>query len=218
MEVSIEAQLAAFGGAFLIGAAAGVLYDLFRVLRVRIRIPLIGIVLDALFWILVTAALFLWSVRATGGEVRIYVVAAIFLGGVLYFWKVSSWVLKLGYQLADFCVLLFHVALFPLTLGAEWLKNFRKFAKNIFHYRRKWYKIKQITKEAETARRRKTAREEGGRFREGQKGGIADQDRGAGAADLHSHHTVGHAGKAAGRAERSGPAEPTGGRTETGKR
>ena len=60
MEVSIEAQLAAFGGAFFIGAAAGVLYDLFRVLRVRIRIPLIGTVLDALFWILVTAALFLW--------------------------------------------------------------------------------------------------------------------------------------------------------------
>ena len=37
MEVSIEAHLAAFGGAFLIGAAAGVLYDLFRVLRVRRR-------------------------------------------------------------------------------------------------------------------------------------------------------------------------------------
>ena len=36
----------------------GVTYDLFRILRVRVRVPLLGPLLDLLFWLAATAALF----------------------------------------------------------------------------------------------------------------------------------------------------------------
>ena len=59
-------------------------------------------------------------------------------------------------------------------------KKIKRIAKNIFHYSRKWYKIKQITEERDVVRRRRAAREQEGRLREDQKSGTADQDRGGG--------------------------------------
>ena len=67
--------------AVLLGLAAGVLYDLFRILRVRVRLPLLGPVLDLLFWLTLTVTLFLWSQWAWGGPVRLYGAAFLFLGG-----------------------------------------------------------------------------------------------------------------------------------------
>ena len=49
-----------------LGLAVGLLYDLFRVLRVRVALPLLGAVLDLSFWIIVTVALFVWSQQASG--------------------------------------------------------------------------------------------------------------------------------------------------------
>ena len=42
MTVDVAAQGAALGQAVLLGLAAGVLYDLFRILRVRVRLPPCG--------------------------------------------------------------------------------------------------------------------------------------------------------------------------------
>ena len=42
MTVDVAAQGAALGQALAIGAALGVLYDLFRILRVRVRWKLLG--------------------------------------------------------------------------------------------------------------------------------------------------------------------------------
>ena len=61
MTVDVAAQGAALGQAVLLGLAAGALYDLFRILRVRVRLPLVGPVLDLLFWLTLTGTLFLWS-------------------------------------------------------------------------------------------------------------------------------------------------------------
>ena len=56
--------------------AVGVLYDIFRILRVRLRLPLLGGILDLLFWLVVTAALFLY--RAGG-------ILAVVAGVLLFF-------------------------------------------------------------------------------------------------------------------------------------
>lgn len=72
----------------------GLLYDLFRVLRVRVALPLLGAVLDLSFWIIVTVALFVWSQQAWRGEIRLYGIFFLFGGGVLYFWLISTWMLK----------------------------------------------------------------------------------------------------------------------------
>ena len=78
-EVALQAQ--AMVQALALGLAAGLVYDLFRILRVRVRLPLLGPALDLLFWLGLTAALFLWSQWAWGGLVRLYGVVFLFLGG-----------------------------------------------------------------------------------------------------------------------------------------
>lgn len=92
-----------------LGAAIGLLYDFFRILRVRLRLPLLGSVLDLLFWLAVTAAIFVYAVAAGNGEVRIYMLLSILGGAVLYFLLLSRWALKLGYLLADFLGLLWKI-------------------------------------------------------------------------------------------------------------
>ena len=72
MTVDVAAQGAALVQAVLLGLGAGALYDLFRILRVRVRLPLLGPALDLLFWLTLTVTLFLWSQWAWGGPVRLY--------------------------------------------------------------------------------------------------------------------------------------------------
>ena len=57
MAFSVSGQALLLGGALALGAAVGVLYDAFRVLRVRLPLPLLGGILDLLFWLAVTAGL-----------------------------------------------------------------------------------------------------------------------------------------------------------------
>lgn len=101
MTISVAQQAAALAQAAALGLAVGLLYDLFRVLRVRVALPLLGAVLDLSFWIIVTVALFVWSQQAWRGEIRLYGIFFLFGGGVLYFWLISTWMLKIGYFLAD---------------------------------------------------------------------------------------------------------------------
>ena len=80
MTVSVTDQALFFAGALVMGAAVGLLYDAFRILRVRVRLPLLGGVLDLLFWLVLTGVLFLWSQWAWGGPVRLYGGVFLFLG------------------------------------------------------------------------------------------------------------------------------------------
>ena len=52
MTISVAQQAAALAQAAALGLAVGLLYDLFRVLRVRVALPLLGAVLDLSFWII----------------------------------------------------------------------------------------------------------------------------------------------------------------------
>ena len=69
MTISVAQQAAALAQAAALGLAVGLLYDLFRVLRVRVALPLLGAVLDLSFWIIVTvAAVRLVSAGMAGGD------------------------------------------------------------------------------------------------------------------------------------------------------
>ena len=138
MAVSIAGQLSALGSALVLGLAIGLLYDVFRVLRVRLPLPLLGGALDLLFWLLVTAALFLHALWTEGGVVRLYMVAAVFGGAVLYFRLLSRWCLALGYRLATLVGLLVRLVTFPLACAGALGKKMGRAAKKYFHYRRKW--------------------------------------------------------------------------------
>ena len=153
MTVDVAAQGAALVQAVLLGLAAGVLYDLFRILRVRVRLPLLGPALDLLFWLTLTVTLFLWSQWAWGGPVRLYGAAFLFLGGAVYFWLLSRWLLWLGYRLADLMTAILKILALPLFALNHLQKKIKKLAKNIFLFAGKWYRINQITQEMESTAR-----------------------------------------------------------------
>lgn len=140
-------QVLFLAGAAALGLGVGLLYDLFRVMRVRIPLPLLGGVLDLLFWLVVTAGLFVYTTAAGNGEVRLYTIGAVLLGAVVYFWLASRWVLKGAYAAADLVAILWKLITFPLRILLLLSKKLEETAKKSFHYRRKWYKIKLLSRE-----------------------------------------------------------------------
>ena len=167
MTISVAQQAAALAQAAALGLAVGLLYDLFRVLRVRVALPLLGAVLDLSFWIIVTVALFVWSQQAWRGEIRLYGIFFLFGGGVLYFWLISTWMLKIGYFLADAAALVWRILTLPLAAAGKLQKKTKKFAKNSFHFAQEWFRINQITEELDAAARGRGGRGGGGGRREG---------------------------------------------------
>ena len=144
MTISVTEQALFFAGALLMGAAVGLLYDAFRILRVRVHLPLLGGFLDLLFWAVVTVALFVYTTAAGNGEVRGYLVLAVLLGAAAYFWLLSRWILRLGYHLADFLGFVWRLVTLPVVLLLRLGKKFEKNAKKFFHSQKKWYRIRSI--------------------------------------------------------------------------
>ena len=58
MNIDTMEQGRALCQALLLGGAMGVGYDLMRILRVRVKLPLLGPILDLVFWLGATGALF----------------------------------------------------------------------------------------------------------------------------------------------------------------
>ncbi|MDE6107224.1 MAG: spore cortex biosynthesis protein YabQ, partial [Oscillospiraceae bacterium] len=143
MEVSLAAQAVAFGGALVLGLILGVVYDLFRLLRLRIPVRVVGGFLDLLYWPLTVCVLFLYTVTVGDGEVRAYLMLGIALGSLCYFRLFSGFARFLGDKLADLLAYLGRLSMIPVRAVKNFLKKFGKNAKNLFHYRRKWYKIKK---------------------------------------------------------------------------
>ena len=162
MEISVAEQAAAFTAAVCLGFAVGVLYDLLRLLRRRLRIPLLGPVLDLLFWIVVTVSLFVFATDATGGKVRIYVLLSVFGGAVAYFLTLSSWILDLGNLMADVIAFFGRLLKLPFDFLLFVAKKIEKNLKNLFLYRRKWVKIEAAFEAMEDAARFGAAREKEG--------------------------------------------------------
>jgi hypothetical protein len=190
MELDVTRQGVAMAQSLLLGAGAGVVYDLFRVLRVRIKLRGLGALLDLLFWLGLTVTLFLWSLDAWGGWVRLYGAAGMLVGGAVYFRFFSLWVLRLAYCGADVVEFLVHLVLLPMKGLFFLLKKIEFFAKNSFSYGCKWYKIRQLN----WKRRHSAARGNGGGCHADEASGSADQDRSAGSADLHGNGAAGPAG------------------------
>ena len=191
MEISVAGQAAAFTGAIALGLGVGLLYDLLRLLRCRLRLPLLGSVLDLMFWAAVTLALFLYVIAATGGEVRLYVLLAVFGGAVAYFLGLSAWVMSLGNLLADGLAFLARLILLPLRLFWLAVKKIEKNLKNVFHYRRKWFTIKATFEGMEDAARFGAARREEGESHACSKSRIVDQNSDPGAPDRRGDLSAG---------------------------
>ena len=194
MTIDVAQQGRALCQALLLGAVLGMLYDLFRILRVRVRVPVLGPVLDLLFWTVATLALFLWSQQAWGGEIRLYGAFFCVAGGAAYFWTVSHFFLWLAYRMADLTALLLGILTVPLRLLRALLKKIRKLGKNTFLFGGKWYRIRHKIGSMEQAYQRRLVREGRERSYAVQTSRFFDQDRGPGSADLYGHRSHGSPG------------------------
>ena len=136
-----NAELGVLCQAILLGGSLGVVYDLMRVGRRRIRLPGVGGALDFSFWALATAALFLFSRQAWAGRVRLYGAVFCFLGGTVYFWGLSPVFLKLFLMLADMLTLILGILLLPARILGRVLKRIGKNVKYPFSFKKKWSMI-----------------------------------------------------------------------------
>ena len=88
--VILEYELTTFIASIVAAFATGILYDLFRAVRGYCKSALFC---DILMWVS-TLALLLWMwFFVAEGKVRWYMVAGLFLSGIIYFLSVSKYVL-----------------------------------------------------------------------------------------------------------------------------
>lgn len=126
MTVTVWEQAHSLLGGLLLGVATGLLYDLLRCVRYRVRGRIFCALLDLLFWCAVTAALFLWSVAAGRGVVRLSVCAALFLGGAAYLHFFSPLCFPALSTLIGFALRLLRLLFSPLGFLARLTRNTAK--------------------------------------------------------------------------------------------
>lgn len=180
MAVSIAEQGWGFLGSVLLGVCLGILYDLFRLFRVRLRLRWLGGFLDLSFWLVTVCALFIYAVEMGNGEVRVYLMVGIVAGGGGYFRLCSPLTRFLGDKCADGLGFLWKIFLLPLRGFVGLWKKFIKNQKNLFHYRKKWYRIKKSVGEIDS----QPKKAEGGDSGATEKSELTDQAGGY----FASHH------------------------------
>ena len=132
MTGDIARQLQGLCRAVLLGGGLGVFYDLLRIIRRRFPVPVLGGVLDFLFWVAATVALFLFSRDAWDGQIRLYGAVFCLLGGAAYFWGVSPLVMGLLFFLTNLAARVLGILTFPGRILGRVFKRFGKFAKTSF--------------------------------------------------------------------------------------
>lgn len=97
MGVQLSNQTLAFLHACLLGAAMGVFYDVFRILRIAIPTRK-GVVFaqDVVFFLLCAVATFLFLLSEIDGVVRVFLFIGELLGAVLYYFTLGQLVMKVS--------------------------------------------------------------------------------------------------------------------------
>jgi spore cortex biosynthesis protein YabQ len=128
MAVSVSEQLMQAAAALLVGGGLGLLYDVFRALRRRLRL---AVLTDLLFWVCAAAALFTLGL-AGPGSARLFELACAGLGAALYFSLLSAAVLTGLDFLLGLLGRALRFLLRPLARLPGFLGKSKNFFKNIF--------------------------------------------------------------------------------------
>lgn len=95
MYISLTQQIQVFFGAILLGACFGVLYDLFRIIRLVFLKSFTAVFFeDVLFWIAVTIVTFFFTILFNNGELRLSLVILEVVGFLIYYFTLGRLVFK----------------------------------------------------------------------------------------------------------------------------
>lgn len=142
MDFTISNQTVLFLYSCLVGAAFGVFYDIFRILRVALPCNKYFIfVQDLLFWASCAVATFFFLLITNSGEIRGFMIFGELLGVIIYYFTIGSFVYKIAKTMIRFIRKLLFGILRVLLRPFAWL--FRKMKKFILFL---GSKIKNICK------------------------------------------------------------------------
>lgn len=127
------------------GSGLGLLYDVFRTVRRRIRGRTMTVITDVLFCIAVCLTVFLVGYTFGGGRTRGYMAVGAGIGAAVYFLLASTFVQRCLSLLAETVRGAVIIALLPVKLFLNLLKKLSFFFKNAFYYKRKWYTINWVS-------------------------------------------------------------------------
>lgn len=115
MENAVSVQTLEFLYSALLGIAAGVFYDLLRVIRTYTSEKrwITGI-FDAFFWIVASFSLFAFILTYSGGHMRWYILVGVFCGGFVYRTAASEIVFRLTKSTSDLLIKLLSLSTRPL--------------------------------------------------------------------------------------------------------
>ena len=139
----ITDQLAVFLRSILLGSTLALVYDLFRSVRALILpgppgqrgLPrrLLGGLLDGVYCLVALASVFFF-IMAGDGELRLFILAGILGGGVLFFCLLSPLLLPLWRFWLG-------ILLVPLRLAGKIIKKFVQICKKLFSFLKSWFTI-----------------------------------------------------------------------------
>lgn len=131
MELFLSNQTFIFLEAFLLGTVIAIIYDVFREIRIKSKARIIGCaVCDLLFFIILIILFFAFIVSRSQGELRFFVVLAVTLGFILYFFTLSPYIrfildkffIVLS-NLKNFLLNFFHMIISKLKLLYHKIRN-----------------------------------------------------------------------------------------------
>jgi spore cortex biosynthesis protein YabQ len=95
-DLTAATQFYTFIVTLLLGTAAGIIFDFYRVLRNYWRPrPFTTLFADLFFWMLLTILVLVILIQVSWGEVRFYVFLGLSLGALLYYHFCSRWTIRL---------------------------------------------------------------------------------------------------------------------------
>ena len=126
MILSMTGQAWLFLSTVMVGAAIGLLFDIFRIFRKTARHSGLAVQLeDLFFWVAATGLTFYYMLHRNYGEIRPFAMVGIVIGGVLYFATISKWVLIVFVAVVNYIkkvvTVAFRIILMPLRIIAAWL-------------------------------------------------------------------------------------------------
>ena len=142
MGFSIVSQLYEAIAALALGMVSGVVYDILRIVRKGCNSKIVTALCDIIFSLFFCCSLFVLGFSLGSGEQRVFMTVFAVLSAALYFCLFSRFVCKLLSYIFQFLGKIIHIVVLPLIFLLELIKKFIFFTKNLFHYIKKWYTIK----------------------------------------------------------------------------